>query len=157
MEFLQDNFRHVLALCGVLIWLAVIAGPWLIDKTKSAAADWMDRIKSKTNLLNVAPICFVVAVYFWPSANAIGPVAPQRVPDIVDTCAASARALLADALDAFAAKKFDTDQAREDSINETILDVIEASNVPLHEEIGRAIKANRVVDCADKIRKGELR
>lgn len=158
MEFLQDNFRHVLALCGVLIWLSVMAGPWLVARTKATVVDWLHIVQAKTNLLNVAPLCFVLAVYFWPAGNsAVDPVTPQRIPDIVDTCTASGRALLADELDTFAAKKFDSDKAREDAINEAILDVIEASYVPLNEEIARAIKTNRVTDCADKLRKGELR
>jgi hypothetical protein len=92
-----------------------------------------------------------------PTPNPVAPVIPQRVPDIVDRCGIAGRALLADALDEFAGKKFDTEQAREEAINEKIHDVIEASFVPLNEAIAAAIKANRVSDCADKIRKGELR
>lgn len=157
MQWITDHARHVLAASGVLIWLAVLAGPWIVAQTKSAALELIATVQRKTNLLNVAPVCFVVVVYLWPAPQQPAPVEPQRVPDIIDTCAASGRALLADALESFAGQKYDTEQDREDAINEKILDVIEASNAPIHEQIAKAIKAERIRDCADKIRKGELR
>ncbi len=157
MQWISENSRHVLAASGVLIWLAVMAGPWIVAQTKNAAAEFLATVQRKTNLLNVAPLCFVVAVYLWPTPAAPVPVEPPRVPDIVDTCAASGRVLLADALEDFATHKYDTDEAREEAINEKILDVVEAANEPLHEAIAKAIKTGRVSDCADRIRKGELR
>ena len=157
MQWFSENTRTAVAIAGVVLWVLYMVGPSVAAKAKSAAVTLWPTIRGKVSLAHVLPLVFVSAVYFWPMPAVPVPVDPPRAPDIVDTCTASGRALLADSLDTFAAKKFDSDQAKEDAINEAILDVIEASYVPLNEEITKAIKANRVTDCAEKIRKGELR
>lgn len=157
MSWVHDNQKAFVAGLGVVAWVLYMVGPTVLAKAKSVAVGVWPTVRGKANVANLLPLAFVAVVYLWPARDLPSPVIPARQPDIVDTCTASGRALLADALDKFASQKFDNDQAREDAVNEAILDVIEASYVPLNEEIAKAIKSNRVTDCADKIRKGELR
>lgn len=157
MSWLHENQKAFVAALGVVAWVLYMVGPTVVAKVKSVAVGAWPTVRTKATVANLLPLAFVAVVYLWPARDVPSPVVPARQPDIVDTCTASGRALLADALDTFASQKFDNDQAHEDAINESILDVIEASYVPLNAEIAKAIKANRVTDCADKIRKGELR
>jgi beta-lactamase class D len=83
------------------------------------------------------------------------PVEPPKPPDLFATCGAAARELLADELEEFAEQRFDSEQAKEDAINEKIHDVIESSFVPLSEQVAKAIKANRLTEYARKIKAGE--
>jgi len=78
-------------------------------------------------------------------------------PDIFDRSASSGRALLADAIDELAAKKFDSDQEAEDFMNEKILDCLEAAFGPVGKEIEKARDASRLTDMAAKLKAGELR
>lgn len=157
MSWLHENQKAVVAGLGVVAWLLYMVGPTVAAKARAAAVKAWPTVKTKATVANLVPLVFVAAVYLWPARESPSPVVPARQPDIVDTCTSSYRNLMADALDKFATLKFDNDQASEDAINESILDVIEASYVPFNDEIAKAIKANRVTDCAEKIRKGELR
>jgi hypothetical protein len=157
MQWIQNNPRMFLGIAGVVVWLAMQAGPSALSLGRKAVAAAWPKVK-QANLGKAWPLLLLVGVMFWPADHPIvKPVEPARVPDIVDQCGASGRALLADALTDFAGQKFDTDQAREDAINEKIGDVIEASFSPLNEQIAKAIKFNRVTECAELIRKGDLR
>jgi len=157
MQWVTDNWRTVGAILSAVSWVLWQTGPAIARKTKAMAASVWPKIKANSGVFNgsLLPVIAALAFLLFPVDNP--PADPQRVPDIMDTCGASGRALLADALDAFAAESFKDDQSREDAINEKILDVIEASYAPLHDEIAKAIQANNVTACAEKIRQGELR
>jgi hypothetical protein len=160
MNWLQQNWQIAGCIAAAVLWLIQNFGATAVQKIRDAVTSLKPKVDSKTTIFSAWPLlvcALLLGPKLLPTPNPVAPVIPQRVPDIVDRCGIAGRALLADALDEFAGKKFDTDQAREDAINEKIHDVIEASFVPLNEAIAAAIKANRVTDCADKIRRGELR
>jgi hypothetical protein len=160
MSWLQQNWQLAGCIAAVVMWLLQNFGKAAFTKVRDALASLKPKVDSKTTIFSAWPLlvfALLLGPKLIPAANPVAPVAPQRVPDIVDRCGIAGRALLADALEEFAGQKFDNDKAREDAINEKIEDVIEASFVPLNHAIAAAIKANRVKDCADKIRKGELR
>lgn len=151
MQFIVQNLEALLMVGLVVWWLAQVAGPTLRAKWPAIR----DKMTAKNLTLPVVAV--VLALKHFSPVMVPQPVTPQREPDIVDRCGIAGRALLADALEQFASKKFDTDQARETAINEKIHDVIEASFVPVNAAIASAIKAGRVTECAERIRKGELR
>lgn len=160
MNWIQQNWQLAGCIAAAVIWLLQNFGKAAVVKVRDAMSSLKPKVDSKTTIFSAWPLlvcALLLGPKLLPTPNPVAPVIPQRTPDIVDRCGIAGRALLADALDEFDGKKFDTDQAREDAINEKIHDVIEASFVPLNEAIAAAIKANRVTDCADKIRKGELR
>ena len=157
MQWNHFNPRVLIGIAGLFIWIAIQAGPVALAAGRKAAAKVWPKIK-QANLVKAWPLLLLPVLIFWPSgAGVVTPVEPARVPDIVDQCGAAGRALLADALVDFAGKKFDTVQLQEEAINEKIADVIEASFAPLNEQIAQAIKTDRLTDCAEKIRKGDLR
>jgi len=144
-----------------IVWVALKWGPQTISTARKFLASLKPKVEQKTTVLSSWPL-IAIAVLLGPmlmpaAGPPAPPVNPPRVADLVDTSAVSSRALLADALQDFAGKRFDSDQAKEDAINEKIADVIEASYEPVHQAIAVAIKTNRVQDCADLIREGELR
>lgn len=160
MSWLQQNWQIAGCIAAVVMWILQNFGKTAFTKVKDAVASLKPKVDSKTTIFSAWPLlvfALLLGPKLIPAANPVAPVAQQRVPDIVDRCGIAGRALLADSLDELAGQKFDTDKAREDAINQKIEDVIEASFVPLNEAIAAAIKANRVTECADKIRKGELR
>lgn len=160
MSWLQQNWQLAGCIAAAVMWLIQNFGKTALTKLQDAISSMKPQVERKTTIFSAWPLlvfALLLGPKLIPAANPVAPVAPQRVPDIVDRCGIAGRALLADALEEFAGQKFDTDQAREDAINQKIQDVIEASFVPLNEAIASAIKANRVTDCADQIRKGELR
>jgi hypothetical protein len=160
MSWLQQNWQLAGCIAAVVMWLLQNFGKAAFTKVRDAFLLLKPKVDSKTTIFSAWPLlvfALLLGPKLLPTPDSVPPVIPQRTPDIVDRCGIAGRALLADALEEFASQKFDTDQARENAINEKIHDVIEASFVPLNEAIAAAIKANRVADCADKIRKGELR
>jgi hypothetical protein len=160
MSWLQQNWQLAGCIAAAVMWLIQNFGKAAITKVRDAFSSLKPQVDRKTTIFSAWPLlvfALLLGPKLIPAANPVSPDTPQRVPDIVDRCGIAGRALLADSLDEFASQKFDTDQAREDAINQKIEDVIEASFVPLNEAIAAAIKANRVTECADKIRKGELR
>jgi hypothetical protein len=160
MNWLQTNWQIAACIAAASVWLLQTFGKTALQKVKSAIASAKPALESKTTIMSAWPLLVIALMLgpkLLPQPSPVAPVEPDRLPDIVDQCNASGRALLADALADFASKKFDTDQAREDAINEKIGDVVLASFEPLGESIAKAITANRVTDCADKIRKGDLR
>jgi hypothetical protein len=160
MSWLQQNWQLAGCIAAAVMWLIQNFGKAAVTKVRDAFSSLKPTVDKKTTIFSAWPFlvfALLLGPKLIPSANPVAPVAPQRAPDIVDRCGIAGRALLADALEEFSGQKFDTDQAREDAINNKIHDVIEASFAPVHEAIADAIKANRVADCADKIRKGELR
>jgi hypothetical protein len=152
MAWLSQNLEAVLLVGLVVWWLGQVAGPTLREKWPKI------REKLTAKNLTLPVIAGILALkHFSPAVlPPVNPVNPQRSPDLVDRCGITGRSLLADALVEFSSKSYSTDAEREDAVNEKIHDVIEASFVPLNESIARAIKAGRVVEVAEKIRKGEL-
>lgn len=152
MEWLMKHLEVVLMVGLLVWWLSQTMGP-------SLAAKW-PTIRQKLTGKNLAlPLIagLLAMKHFSPSVlPAVDPV-PARSPDLVDRCGVSGRALLADAVTDFSRKSFANDQEREDAVNEKIHDVIEASFEPVNVAIAKAIKSDRVTECADAIRKGELR
>ena len=160
MSWLQQNWQLAGCIAAAVMWLIQNFGKAAMTKVKDAFSSLKPTVDKKTTIFSAWPLlvfALLLGPKLIPSANPVAPVAPQRAPDIVDRCGIAGRALLADALDEFSGQKFDSDQAREDAINNKIHDVIEASFVPLNQAIAAAIKADKVTECADKIRKGELR
>jgi hypothetical protein len=160
MNWLQQNWQIAGCIAAAVLWLIQNFGATAVQKIRDAVTSLKPKVDSKTTIFSAWPLlvcALLLGPKLLPTPDSVTPVIPLRELDIVDRCGIAGRALLADALDEFAGKKFDTDKAREDAINEKIHDVIEASFAPLNEAIAAAIKANRVTDCADKIRRGELR
>lgn len=160
MSWLQQNWQLAGCIAAAVMWLLQTFGKTAFTKLRDVVSSLKPKVDSKTTIFSAWPllvIALLIGPKLLPTPDQVPPAIPQRVPDIVDRCGIAGRALLADALEEFASQKFDTDQARETAINEKIHDVIEASFVPVNEAIAAAIKTNRVTDCADKIRKGELR
>lgn len=160
MLWIQNNWQVAACIAAAVIWLMQNFGRAAVAKLRALITNLKPKIQGKTTILNAWPL-LVMAILLGPKVlpmpGPVAPVVPIRQPDIVDQCGASGRALLADELDKFAGQTFDSDKAKEDAINDKISDVIEASFEPLNKQIADAIKANRVTDIADKIRKGELR
>jgi hypothetical protein len=152
MNWISQNLEAVLLVGLVVWWLGQVAGPGI-------KAKW-PAIKEKLTAKNLTlpVVAGILALkHFSPAVlPPVDPVHPQRVPDLVDRCGITGRSLLADALVDFSRQSFATDQAKEDAINNKIHDVIEASFVPLNDEIAQAMKAGRLVEIAEKIRQGNL-
>jgi hypothetical protein len=160
MDWIRSNWRIVGAAVVAVIWAAQLFGPAVVHFARNTYAKLRPEVDSKTTIFSAWPLlafALLLGSNMLPDAKPVEPPTPQRTPDLVDRCGIAGRALLADALEDFAGKKFDSDQAREDAINEKIHDVIEASFVPVNEAIAEAIKSNRVTEVANQIRKGELR
>jgi len=160
MLWIQQNWQVAACIAAAVLWLIQNFGKSAVQKARNVFASLKPKIEGKTTIMNAWPL-LVMAILLGPkllpTPGPVTPVVPIRQPDIVDQCGASGRALLADELEKFSGEKFDSDKAKEDAINDKISDVIEASFEPLNKQIADAIKANRVTDLADKIRKGELR
>jgi len=160
MSWLQQNWQLAGCIAAAVMWLIQNFGKATVTKVRDAFSSLKPTVDRKTTIFSAWPLlvfALLLGPKLLPTPDSVPPVIPQRTPDIVDRCGIAGRALLADALEEFAGQKFDTDQARETAINQKIQDVIEASFVPLNQAIAAAIKADKVTDCADKIRKGELR
>jgi hypothetical protein len=160
MDWIQDNWQVAGCIAAAVAWLVQMLGPAAVNQLKEEIAAAGPKLKGKTTLKNLWPLLVGVLLLgsmVLPRLAPVTPVEPARVPDIVDQCSASGRALLADALVEFAGQKFETVQAQEDAINEKIGDVIEASFAPVNDQIAKAIKDDRLTDCAELIRKGDLR
>jgi hypothetical protein len=159
MNWIRENWQIAGSIAAAVFWLIQNFGAAAVTKLRTTLASVKPKVDSKTTIFSAWPLlvfAILLGPMLLPTADPVDPVTPQRVPDIVDRCGAAGRALLADALEDFATQKFDSIQAREDAVNQKIHDVIEASFVPLNEAIADAITRERVRECAEKIRKGEL-
>jgi hypothetical protein len=161
MDLLKANWRVVGAVIVALIWAAKAFGPAAVHFARNTYARIWPDVERKTTVLSSWPL-LAIAILLGPMlfpGSAVKPVLPdipQQQPDLFSQCGTAGRALLADELEAFASQRFDSDQAKEDAINDKIQDVIQASFVPVTELLADAIKANRVSEFAAKLRKGEL-
>lgn len=153
---MQIDWRHVVGAIVLVVWVGQMTGPSLA----SAAKRLWPKIQSQlsTGKWPGLVILALIGSSFLPHpgpAPAPAPVDPPKPPDLFTTCGIAARELLAEELEKFASQRFDSDQAKEDAINEKIDDVIESSFAPLSDQIAKAIKENRLVDYARKIKAGE--
>jgi hypothetical protein len=160
MNVISSHWNVVAAVLVAVVWIAKNFGPSAIAAVRSALAKLLPEVQQRTSILSGVPlllIALLLAPHFLPSPAAVVPVQPAKELDMIDECGIAGRALLADEVEKFVPSQFESDQAREDAINQKIRDVIEASFVPLNEEIAKAIRANRMSDCAGRIRDGKLR
>lgn len=157
---MNDQMRILIAVVAVVLWLGAKAGPGLINFVRNTWAHLWPKVQNGTTVFTGLPLLIAAVMLgpmLMPAAGPVAPVAPVREPDLFDRCATSGRSLLADALDDIAGQKFDSVEAKEDAINQKILDIVDACFEPLNVQIAKAANANRLTNCADLIRKGEIR
>ncbi len=157
---MNDQMRILIAVAAVVLWLGAKAGPGLIHFVRNTWSQLWPKVQNGTTVLSSWPLLVAAVVLgpmLMPASTPVAPVAPVREPDLFDRCATSGRSLLADALDEISGQKFDSVAAKEDAINQKILDIVDACFEPLNVQIAKAANANRLTDCADLIRKGEIR
>lgn len=157
---MNDQLRILIAVVAVGLWILAKAGPGLLHFVRNTWSQLWPKVQNGTTVFTALPLvvaAIVLGPLLMPAAGPVAPVIPAREPDLFDTCAASGRSLLADALDDIAGQKFDNFQAKEDAINQKIFDIVEACFEPLNVEIAKAANGNRLTDCAELIRKGEIR
>jgi hypothetical protein len=155
MSWLKENLQTLLPVLIGLAWVAQMVGPAALRSLRKASSAAWPKIRPKLTAKNLAlPVVagLIAATRLIPSPQ---PVEPPKPPDLFAQCGANARALLADEFESFAAQRFDSVEEKEDAINQKITDVIASTFQPLRTQVAKAIKENRLVDYARKIKAGE--
>jgi hypothetical protein len=171
MAELMKNPQHLMALGLVVVWLLVKFGPKVAGLLHSAygrlRAEFLPKVKTQTNVFSSWPLIVLGLIYglpaiMGPSGPAPEPV-PVRVPDVLDVCQANARQLLAEKIGELAGKRFEATadqtevQQAEDWMNESLMDIGEASYGPILQRIAKAKRDNRLMDLSEAVKKGEVR
>ena len=159
MSWLQTNLQALLPVALGVAWLVQMFGPSVVRKLRSTSASIWPKIQphltTKNLFLPVAAL-LIAASRYVPVPTPVQPTPPAKAPDLFQQCADSGRALLADELDKFAGRRFDSLQAKEDALNEKIDSVVVAAFGPLGERIATAVRENKLTDLAAKIKAGEV-
>ncbi len=155
MSWLKENTQTLLLMLIGLAWVVQMVGQWLCDRFAESARRRGRRSGPKLTAKNLALPLVGVAIAAHSTDTQPTAGGTSEASDLFAKCGADARALLADEFEAFAAQRFDTVKAKEDAINQKITDVIASTFQPFRVQVAKAIKENRLVDYARKIKAGE--
>jgi hypothetical protein len=152
--------RYIGAGLIAVIWVLKLSAPYLKAAAKSAAkrvsALW-PKVNQKTNVLSAWPLIGILLILCVPVPGSKCPVPePVKPPDIVAKCSEANRVLIAEQIRKFSGEKYETVQAAEDAMNQKILEAYQASYEPLFQKINEARKADKLVEFAGQIEKGEI-
>lgn len=155
MSWMKENTQTVLLMLIGLAWVAQMVGPAALRSLRRASSAAWPKLRPKLNAKNLALPLVAVLIAATRLIPSPPPVTPPKPPDLFAQCGADARALLAEEFEAFASQRFDSVEAKEDAINQKITDVVASTFQPIRTQVAKAIKENRLVDYARKIKAGE--